>query len=210
MRMAWRGLAAVLLQAVFAACGAAQTTYVIDPAKSTLEIDVYREGFLKVFGHDHLVAAKDFSGAVQFDPNHVESSSVTLRVAAKSLTVADPGESEKERGQVQATMQGDSVLDVARFPEITFQLTRVQKAGRLGDAWRISLTGTLALHGVQKPVTFPVVVRLLADELNAQGEVFLLQTDFGITPVKVAGGTVRVKDRLRVRFVIHALARLKS
>jgi polyisoprenoid-binding protein YceI len=205
MRMALHGLAVVALLAVFAACGAAQTTYAIDPARSTLEIDVYREGLLRAFGHDHLVTARDLSGAVQFDPNRVENSSVTLRVATKSLTVMDPGQSEKDRGQVQARMQGDGVLDVARYPEIIFQSNRLEKAERQGDGWRILLAGTLEIHGVRKPAAFPVVVRLLPDALSAQGEVFLLQTAFGITPVKVAGGTVKVKDRLRVRFVIHAL-----
>lgn len=205
MRMALHGLAVSALVAVFAPCGAAQTTYTIDPAGSTLEIDVYREGLLRALGHDHLVAARDFSGAVQFDSHGVENSSVTLRVATKSLAVMDPGQSEKDRGQVQETMQGDGVLDVARYPEIVFQSNRVENAEKQGDGWRISLAGTLEIHGVRKPAAFPLIVRVLPDALSAQGEVFLLQTDFGITPVRVAGGAVKVKDRLRVRFVIHAL-----
>lgn len=205
MRMVLHGLAVVALLAVFAACGAAQTTYTIEPATSTLEIDVYREGLLRALGHDHLITAREFSCTVQFDPNRVENSSVALRVATKSLSVVDPGQSEKDRGQVQATMQGDGVLDVARYPEIVFQSNRVEKAEKQGDGWRISLAGTLEIHGVRKPAAFPVVVRLLPDALSAQGEVSLLQTAFGIMPVKVAGGAVKVKDRLRVRFVIHAL-----
>ena len=45
-----------------------QTTYEIDSARSTMQIDVYKEGFFKAFGHDHLVATKEPSGRVAFDP----------------------------------------------------------------------------------------------------------------------------------------------
>jgi hypothetical protein len=36
------------------------------------------------------------------------------------------------------------------------------------------------------------------------GKVTLKQTDFGITPVKIAGGTVRVKDVIEIDFEIVA------
>jgi len=200
----WVGLAALL----FARAGpaAAQTAYSFDAAHSSLEINVYKEGFFKAFGHEHLVTAKDFSGAARFDADKLENSSVTLRVAAKSFTVVDPGESDKDRQQVQATMLGESVLDTARYPEIIFRSTGVTKAGRQGDAWRLTLTGTLELHGAEKLVTFPLTLRLSSGELIAQGEFFFLQTDYGIKPVKVGGGAVKVKDRLRIHFEIHARA----
>lgn len=182
----------------------AQTSYAFDASQGTLEIKVYKEGFFKVFAHDHLVAAKEFSGSVQFDPANPQNSSVQLRVAAKSLTVVGPGEPEKDRSKVQSTMLGENVLDVARFPEIAFASTRVEKAEKQGDAWKVELFGTLRIHGVEKPVTFPLTVRASAGELTAQGEVFLLQTAYGITPVKIGGGAVKVKDRLRIHFEIHS------
>ena len=198
------GLAALLFARTEPA--AAQITYSFDAAGNTVEINVYREGFFKAFGHDHLVAARDFSGSVHFDADKIENSSVTLRVVSNSLTAVDPGESEKDRSDVQATMRGEKVLDVTRFPEIAFASTAVARAEKKGDAWRVTLTGKLQLHGVEKPLTLPVVVRVSEEGLTAEGEVFLLQTEYGITPVKVAGGTVKVKDRLRIHFVIHARA----
>ena len=190
--------------ALFSMPAHAQSSYAFDASHSSMEINVYKEGFFKAFGHEHLIAPKDFSGAVQFDANDFEKSSVTLRVPTKTLTVVDPGESERDREQVQATMLGESVLDSSRYPEIVFRSTRVAHAVRQGDGWSISLDGSLQLHGTQKPVTFPLTVRVSGDELIGQGELFLLQTDYGITPVKVGGGTVKVKDRIRVHFEIHA------
>ena len=37
-----------------------------------------------------------------------------------------------------------------------------------------------------------------------RGEVSLLHTDFGIIPIRVGGGTVKVKDKIRIRFDVVA------
>lgn len=184
-----------------------QKTFEIDSSRSTMEIDVFREGFFKAFGHEHLVAAKEFSGRVLFDANNVATSSVTFQVATKSLTVIDSGESEKDRNSVQATMRGKEVLDVEQFPEVTFSSNGRSKAEKKGETWSVTLGGKLKLHGVEKPVYLPVIVSLVENELVARGELSLVQTEYGITPVKVAGGTVKVKDRLRIRFEMHGRSR---
>ena len=36
------------------------------------------------------------------------------------------------------------------------------------------------------------------------GELALRQTDFGITPLSVAGGAIQVQDEVKLRFDIHA------
>jgi polyisoprenoid-binding protein YceI len=132
---------------------------------------------------------------------------VTFRVATKSLTALDPGESEKDRSSVQSTMQGKEVLDVEQFPEVTFSSTDVSNVQKKGEKWNLMLAGKLKLHGVEKSIHLPVSVSIAGNQLIAQGELFFLQTDYGITPVKVAGGTVKVKDRLRIRFEMHALVK---
>ena len=70
--------------------------------------------------------------------------------------------------------------------------------------WEVTLAGKLNLHGVEKPITLPVRILLENTRLTVQGELFIAQTDFGIKPVKVAGGTVKVKDRVKVSFTIVA------
>jgi len=186
--------------------GAQGTSYAIDTQQSKMEIHVGKEGAFKAFGHDHLIAAKQVSGEVQFDPHSIDKSSVRLRVSTKSITVIDPGESEKDRKEVQATMESEKVLDVAKFPEIAFTSTSISAAKKTSDGWELTLSGNLNLHGVEKPVTFPLHVRAQNNELRAQGEVAILQTDYGITPVKVGGGTVKVKDKLKITFSIVASA----
>jgi polyisoprenoid-binding protein YceI len=201
------GLAVFLLTGARPA--AAQSRYEFSAEGSKMEMDVYKEGFFKAFSHDHLIAAKEFSGRMVFDSGKIENSSVTFRVAAKSLTVVDPGESEKDRSAVQMTMRGKEVLDAEQFPEIAFVSTGIGKAEKKGDTWNLTLAGTLKLHGAEKPVSVPATLIPSGSELIARGEVYLLQTDYGITPIKLGGGAVKVKNRLRIRFEIHARAEAK-
>jgi polyisoprenoid-binding protein YceI len=91
-------------------------------------------------------------------------------------------------------MQGIQVLDVAHFPEIRFQSTAVEAKGP--DHWIVH--GNLALHGKDRPIAVEVILKAG----YYRGLATLKQTDFGITPVAVAGGTVKVKDEVKIEFEI--------
>ena len=198
------GALCALITITAAAQSPSSATYGIVAAKSTIQVVVYKEGLLKAFGHEHQIAAKSFSGTVHFNADKVEESSLTMDVEAKSLAVIDLGESEKDRRDVQATMKGAQVLGVESFPWIKFRSTGVRRISIDGTELVVTLAGKLNLHGVERPITFPVRVRLDNTRLIAIGEVFIAQTGFGIEPVKVAGGMVRVKDRVKVIFSIVA------
>lgn len=182
-----------------------RNAYVIDSQKSKIEVQVAREGFFKAFGHDHLISAKEFSGEVQLDSAKLGNSSVSFTIEAKSLAVVDPGESEKDRQDVQTTMLGEQVLDVEHYPQIQFSSSSVKVVSNKKGIYELQIEGTLSLHGAKKPVTTPVRAQIMEDgTLSVYAEVPLLQSDYGITPIKVAGGTVRVKDRLKLTFQILA------
>lgn len=193
-----------LVAIAIAAHAQEKANYSVDPARSKIVINVSKEGAFKAFGHDHVVDAKEISGQVQFDPQKIEESSVRLRIPTKSITVVDPGESEKDRHEVQATMESEKVLDVTKFPEITFTSSGVSAAKKTSDGWELTLAGKLKLHGVEKQVSLPLHVHSENAEVRGEGEFSILQTDYGITPVKVGGGTVKVKDKLKMTFNIIA------
>jgi polyisoprenoid-binding protein YceI len=204
MKRRLSSVAAALLLITAVTAAQEKSNYSIDGMRSKVQINVYKEGVFKAFGHDHLVAAKELSGQVQFDPEKIDQSAVRLKIPTKSITVIDPGESEKDRQDVQATMEGEKVLDVAKFPEITFASSSVTAARKTPAGWEVTLSGKLKLHGVEKPVNFPLRVNAEANELRGEGEVSILQTDYGITPVRVGGGSVKVKDKLKITFNIVA------
>jgi len=181
-----------------------RATFVVNAKQSKLDIRVYREGFLKAFGHDHQISATEFSGKIQLAQPDLSASHVKFTVETKSLVVLDPGESEKDRQEVQETMLSDKLLDAARFPQIQFVSSKVRSITQKGDATELQVEGTLSLHGVEKPVTLPIRLRVSGGQLTGDGEVTLLQTNYGMTPIKVGGGAVRVKDKLKISFHIVA------
>jgi polyisoprenoid-binding protein YceI len=60
--------------------------------------------------------------------------------------------------------------------------------------------GTLTLHGQKQPVA--VAVSLQAG--HYRGSASFKQSSFGITPISIGGGTVKVKDEIKIEFDIVA------
>jgi hypothetical protein len=160
----------------------------VDVAHSVLKIRVFKSGFFSAFGHDHEIVAPISQGVVETS----ESAGVEVRVDARQLRVLDPDLPADKRNQVQKTMEGPEVLDNGRFPEIRFRSSSVEKKGR--DGWTVN--GDLTLHGQ----THPVAVEVTLQDGHYRGSAKLKQRDFGITPVSVAGGTVKVKDEVKITF----------
>jgi hypothetical protein len=166
----------------------------IDVAHSTLTVFVGKSGMLSAFADSHVIRAPIASGSVSDEPRP----GVELVVQAADLTVLDPDLSQPKRAEVHERMLGPEVLDAARAPRITFASSRIEPAGT--DRWMV--TGQLAIHGQTRIVTFPVA------RLNGRytGSVQIAQRDFGIEPIRIAGGMVRVKDELRIQFDVATAA----
>jgi polyisoprenoid-binding protein YceI len=111
------------------------------------------------------------------------------------MKVQDAKVSDKDRETIQATMLGPDVLDAKTYPEIVFASTSAEPDG--AGAWKVA--GNLTLHGTTRPVS--LVVRESGGRYT--GTCRLQLTDFGIKPVKVAGGTVRVKNEISVEFDVQ-------
>ena len=165
----------------------------IDVEHSVLKIRVYKAGLFSAFGHDHEILAPIAAGSVD-DSEHA---AVEFRVEAAKLKVLDGDASSEDRAKVQKTMETD-VLDVAHFPEIRFQSAKVELTG----AGRWDVQGNLTLHGQ----TRPLFLRVTQFPGEYRGAVTIKQSDFGITPISVGGGAVKVKNELKIEFAI-ALAK---
>lgn len=180
----------LLLGSVIALLGVAQgghTTAAIDTTHSKMTIFVYKEGIFAFAADNHQVNAPISSGS--FDR---ATKAVDVKVDATKMQVQDP---PSRRDKVQANMVGPDVLDVSRYPDITFHSTEIDAGG--ADHWTVH--GDLTLHGQTHPIVFEVVQK---DAEHFAGSATVRQTNFGITPIKIAGGTVRVKDDVKVVFDI--------
>src|SRR5260370_1742992 len=162
----------------------------IDTGKSVMTVRVYKAGLLSAMGHNHEIAAPVAAGTVDVTARQVE-----LRVRTGALEVRDPGVSDKDRAEIQRTMLGPQVLDSESHPQIVFRSTGAEAAAP--GSWKV--TGDLSLRGQ----THTVVVQVREDGEHYVGTSSFKQTEFGIQPVKVAGGAVRVKDEIRIEFNIQ-------
>ena len=155
-----------------------------------------------VAGHDHTIAIRDFYGAAQFTYGTVTPAALQFTVKADSLAVTDKV-SESDRNKIQTTMRNE-VLDVNSYPEIVFKSTSVTATRLEEGKYQARITGELTLHGTTRPLVISAFVTFYAASLQAEGQFALRQTEYGIKPVSVAGGTIKVKDELKFSFNIVA------
>ena len=162
----------------------------VDTNRSTLKVHVGKAGLLSAAGHDHWVTAPFAEGSFDdSDPPHV-----AFTVDARKLTlVADKKLSTEQQAEVQQTMQA-SVLRSKIYPFISFHSTKIEKTGV--DHWLV--TGELTLRGQSR--TIQAEAHYAAGAYT--GRSTIKQTDFGIDPVSVAGGIVKVKNELEIQFVV--------
>lgn len=130
------GLAATLATSVVAA---GTTTWQIDPAHSNAQFVVRHLGISNVQGE-----FTKLSGTVQLDDQDILKSSVTASIDVSSVDTRVTGRDNDLRSA--------KFFDVAKYPTMTFQSTKIWKTGD-GTA---KMTGNLTLHGVTKEVTFDV------------------------------------------------------
>ena len=198
----------VLIAALAAGLGveaAGPRTFAVEPDQSRAIIDVGKAGAFSFAGHTHEVEAPVTSGAVRLDTDDPSRNSVRLEFNAAAMRVTGKGESAEDVPKVTQTMLSEMVLDVRRYPAITFESTSVTTKGSAA-ALDLAVTGRLTIHGKTQAVTAPVAVKLAGDRLTATGKFVIKQTDFGITPISV-GGVVKVKNELNITFTMVARER---
>ena len=116
----------------------AATRFSIDPAHSDVSFSVRHMMFAKVRGH-----FRKFSGTVTLDDANPSASSVEAEIESASI---DTGSPDRDKH-----LRTPDFLDVEKFPKLTFKSSKVD-----GKGDRLSVTGTLTLHGVSKEVVLDV------------------------------------------------------
>jgi polyisoprenoid-binding protein YceI len=175
----------------------AQEQHCVLPDRGYFRIHVGTAGLFGGLGHEHSIEAQKVMGCAMIDSNDVAHSSVKLEFSTAGIRVIDPNESDKDRTEVQKTME-TQVLRVSEYPRVTFESTGVEQGGALN---RMRLRGNLTIRGKTLPVIIPVMVTRLADgTYRATGEYKFKQSSFLIKPIQLAGGAVKVRDEIQTEF----------
>jgi polyisoprenoid-binding protein YceI len=164
----------------------------IDTQRSTIAIHVGKSGLFSAAAHDHTINAPISSGILQESPApHIEFTVETAGMTVKP----DPKVDAKTQATIQMDMEA-MTLEANKFPRITFRSSRIEKMGN--GQWKVD--GELFIHGITRPVSLNV--RQTGDSWVTRA--VLKQTDFGIKPISIAGGMVKVKDEIEIDFQIFA------
>jgi len=172
----------------------------VDKDDSRVYIKVTRTNRL---GHNHGVEGKLASGSLTVGGKGslvFDMSTFTADTAqARKYVGLDADFSASDARKVNANMRGEECLDVARYSQASFAISKMYPAPNAAAGHYI-LEGQFTLHGVTKPL------RLLTETAatNQKG-VFALrgwfqihQSDYGMKPFSVAGGVIAIKDELTI------------
>lgn len=122
-------------------------------------------------------SASGISGTVTFDPENPGATTGKIIVASESLTVSNPMQKEH--------LHSDKWLDVAKYPEITFESKLLANVKTDGNTTTADVTGTFTLHGISKEITAPIKLTYLKDKLgarvpNMKGDLLVIRANFSI------------------------------
>jgi len=187
-------------------------SFKVDPAQSSLVLQLFKDGVAARLGHDHVVHASVFSGTVAYDPRNPEASSIRVAVDVGSLIADDPGTRRKfgmvgepsasDRAEIDKAMKADGQLAAARFPSMTFTSTAIatQPDGRL------LVTGRLTIRGVTNELKFPVQMSMEGAQLRGRAQLKFKQSSFGYPPYSALLGAIKNKDEVILHIDLVAKA----
>jgi polyisoprenoid-binding protein YceI len=172
--------------------------YKIVPEQSRIDVKTGTAGLLGFAGHPHDIVPSTLSGEVTIAPPNAPGTTVAIRIVSASMK--ETGDfNEKEKQEIESQMH-DTVLESAKFPEITFQSTSVKYSEGVGHVIDATIEGDLALHGVTKKITVPARITIDGELLRATGSIKINRPDYKIETKSAGGGTVKVAKTIDINF----------
>lgn len=184
--------------------------YQVDSEASKLRILVSPDGPLAGLGHYHVIGGPVLAGRVALAEPFPDSA-LELAIDTTALEVDRPAwrSQEDERFErspdaeaiagTRDNLLSEAVLDADRHPRITIESTSLS-----GPPWQPDITANITLRGITRSLVVPVTLDFDPQRLTATGRLTLNQSDFGLEPFSAAGGSLRVADKLIIRFSITA------
>ena len=119
-------------------------------------------------------SADGISGNVSFDPKNPNTTKGTIYLNSKSLHVGNP--------LLKEHMHGDKWLDVEKFPEIKFQLSRLHNIRKEKNDVIADAKGKMSIKNITIEMNIPVKITYLKDLLikrnRTPGDLLILRSKF--------------------------------
>jgi polyisoprenoid-binding protein YceI len=152
--------------------------------------------------------ASGVSGTVTFDPENPSATKGKIVVAANTLTLPN--------SMQQGHMRSDKWMDVAKYPEISFDAKELKNVKTEGDVTTAEAAGTFTCKGVSKDITIPVKLTYLKDKLSsrlpgAKGDLLVIRSNFSIkrSDFNISPGQMedKVSDEIDLSLAIAGAAK---
>jgi polyisoprenoid-binding protein YceI len=177
----------------------AAARYRLDPRQSTFIAHALRGGLLWFKGHEHLVAAREFSGEVQLSPDSLATSSLLLSVQTESMVETSDAFTDAQKQIINKELR-EIVLEPAKYPEIVFRSGSVSGKSLGANQYELKIAGELTLHGVTRPLVIPAKVTVNGNDIRAVGEFSIDRSDFNVKATSAFHGMVRVRKTVKFTF----------
>lgn len=166
--------------------------YRLDPAHSNITFRVDHLGLTRYVGR-----FTRFDARLRFDPARPRASLVDVRIEAASL------DADNAPAGFLDTLRGESWLDAAKHPDITFRSARVESAGN----GRLRVVGDFTLRGITRPLVLDAKYNggYAGHPMDPNARIgfsatgTLRRSDFGISfGIPAPGSTLGVGDEVEV------------
>lgn len=188
-----------------------QGTYEIDSARSDIYVLIYRAGALGNLGHNHVISIRRPKGKITV-PANPGGSTFSINVPVNSLEV-DNVRLRKSAGKGFAKQPSASDISGTRKNMLSTKLLNGKKfstiaiSGKGGPAsgqGKGTINLTIKIVGRTKKLSVPVTLNVKGDVLTATGGRRISHGDLGLKPFSALFGTLKVADRMDVRFRLRA------
>lgn len=185
----------------YADLAAEHAVYRLDPAASSLDFVVRREGPLARFGHDHVLAPRGLEGwFLAAEP--LAGSRADLRFPTADLVIDDAA---SRRDYRLDTTPDTEAIEATRTNLLTEVLRRgawpvisVALDGLPADDGELPARLTVTWGGERYTIERPLELSRDASLIRLAGRFTVRQTELGMTPLAILGGGLRVRDEIEV------------
>ncbi len=126
---------------------------------------------IKNFGIKTGGELKGLKGEILFAANDLATSKINVSAAVSTI---DTDNDSRDR-----SLKKSEYFDAEKYPEITITSTKIDKTNKTETGFYY-FTGTLTMHGVTKPISFPFHLEKTNDDYLFTGEFEIDRLDYGV------------------------------
>jgi len=182
--------------------GTKSLDYLLGSRESRMEMRTATEGVMSGFAPGYTFVFYAFEGFIRLTPGSVTPAEFVMVTKADSIRLVGRTR-ESEKAMVEGILKNE-MMETARYPEIVYRGSNIALEKTGPATYRAIIDGTMSQHGVTRRC--PIVVDVVVTDTNVRmrGSFTILQSEYGMRPKRLAGGLVRVKDRVSLSFDLVA------